>query len=154
SRQLVLECLEQRTLFAASLNVLTTGDLIYTAGTGTANNLSVSLAGGNYTFRDTAEKITLTNTAKKANCSSVDNNTVTCPDSAVNTISLNVGDANDTVRVQSVGDATTVNGGTGTDTVASTNDADFILSNSSLSVSTFAPVVALVSIEAASLTGG
>src|SRR5262249_25033024 len=55
--QLKVEALEDR-LTPATLQLID-GLLTYTAGNGFYNNLSVSVSGNTYTFKDTAERITL-----------------------------------------------------------------------------------------------
>ena len=75
-----LEGLEPR-LAPAVLDV-TGGSLTYTASAGVANNLQILNAGGNYTFNDTGEAITLTANAVAAGWTG-GGNSVTGPTSSV-----------------------------------------------------------------------
>ncbi|HEV8058835.1 MAG TPA: DUF4214 domain-containing protein, partial [Gemmataceae bacterium] len=78
-----LERLEDLTLLSA-LDI-TGGSLTYTASVGVDNNLTITNTGGNYTFQDTAETISLSGGAVAAHWSAVNANTVTGPTSSVTT---------------------------------------------------------------------
>lgn len=94
---LVLFALPASLFAAASLDV-TTGVLSYT-GSGLANNLTVFISAGTYTFADTGETITLTANAVTAGWSGSGTNTVTGPSAGLTAISINSGSGTDTVKV-------------------------------------------------------
>src|SRR5262245_48902083 len=114
-RPLLLELLEYRIL-RSTANLSNAGLLTYTAATGVANNLTISVAGGIYTLNDTGELISLSGRAN-SRCTGGGTNTITCSDSDISSISLIAGDMNDVVAIQSANDPTTVLGGAGSDTV-------------------------------------
>src|SRR5262245_34228458 len=76
--QLGVEALESR--WVPSTLQVVDGVLTYTAGAGVANNLSVSLSGTTYTFRDTAETISVVGIPGSTGSGT---NTVTLPAAAV-----------------------------------------------------------------------
>jgi uncharacterized protein (TIGR03118 family) len=115
-RRLDLETLDDRTLLA-TLDIVTSGsgswlvkNLTYTGTTRKVNDVTVSTTGitGKYTFKDTGETITLGPGALSAGWTGSGTNTVTGPDSSVTLISVNTGDMNDTVVVQSIDAPTTL----------------------------------------------
>jgi hypothetical protein len=79
--------------------------------TGIANNLTVSLAAGNYTLADPAGVIVLTPAAIAAGWSGSGTNTVTGPSSSVSSIAINTGSKADTVTVSGADDPISVNAG-------------------------------------------
>src|SRR5262245_18190076 len=93
SPRLAVEALVARWV-PATLEVVN-GVLTYTAGAGFANNLSVSLSGTTYTFRDTAEAITIIGSIPGSTGSGT--NTVTLPAAQVFPagMSINLLDRND-----------------------------------------------------------
>jgi Ca2+-binding RTX toxin-like protein len=110
--RLEIEGLENR-LVPAALS-LSNGVLTYTAGTDTANNLSVALSGSTYTFNDTAETIRVAGVTATGNGT----NTVSVSSSGVKQIVLTLGNQADTVRIRSAAQPITVNAGDGDDTIA------------------------------------
>ncbi|HEV8630418.1 MAG TPA: hypothetical protein VGV61_08880, partial [Thermoanaerobaculia bacterium] len=104
-----------RPAVAAAVDV-TNGELTYTAGVSIANALVVSLAAGTYTVDDAAESaFSLGAGAVAVGCLVVDANTVTCPEAAVNSLNVNVGDLADSVDLATIVDPATITGGTGND---------------------------------------
>ena len=99
----------------ATLDV-TGGVLTYTASAGAANGLTVSLSGANYTFNETGQTIMLTANAIAAGFSGDGTNTVTGPDAAVNSVSVALGDGNDTLTLQGLADPLTLINEVGDDT--------------------------------------
>ncbi|MGC8642304.1 MAG: TIGR03118 family protein, partial [Isosphaeraceae bacterium] len=106
---LVPELLEDRTLLS-TLDITTSGSgsslvesLSYIGSAGKTNHLTISTTGigGKYTFMDTGETITLGAGALAAGWTGTGTNTVTGPDSSVTEMTVNTGDMNDTVVVQS-----------------------------------------------------
>lgn len=95
-----MECLETRTLLAATLNGLADGRLIY-SGAGVANNLTINFDGTNYSFNDTGETITLLGTVAAIGAGSGTNTVTFNPASlaAFTQINVNGGLGNDTVTV-------------------------------------------------------
>jgi Ca2+-binding RTX toxin-like protein len=111
---LAIEALEGRCVLS-TLQVV--DDLLtYTAGAAVANNLSVSLSGGVYTFRDTAETISVLGIPGATGSGT---NTVTVPatgDGLIG-ISINLGDRNDVLSIDSAVHTIAVKGGDGHDTI-------------------------------------
>src|SRR5262249_48905713 len=95
---------------------ITGGVLTYTAANGIANRLEMSAVSGSYTFRDTAEKITVVGVAGATGSGT---NTVTLPASAVpaNGIAINLGDKNDALTIDTTLNAVSVKAGAGNDTI-------------------------------------
>jgi hypothetical protein len=116
----MLETLEDR-LTPATLDI-TGGLLTYTAGSGVSNVLTLSVAGGNYTFNDVGETITLTGPGT-AGWSGGGSNTVSGPDSSVNAITVDLGDQSDTANIRSINDPTMILGGLGDDTINVSSNA-------------------------------
>ncbi len=110
-----IEILEAR-IAPATLDV-TGGVLTYTAGNAIANALAVAIAGANYSFNDTGETITLTANATAAGFTGGGTNTVLGPNTAVTSISVNLGDQSDQLIIQGLADPFTMNDGAGTDGV-------------------------------------
>ena len=109
--------LNQCTIFPATLDI-SAGLLSYTAGNGAANALFVSLAAGSYTIDDTGvPAISLGAGATTAGCTVLDANTVSCPESAVGSWNVQLGDQNDTANLTAVIEPTTIRGGVGGDVV-------------------------------------
>jgi parallel beta-helix repeat protein len=101
----------------ADLDVSAAGVLQYTASAGVANNLTVSLAAGTYTFNDTGERIFVTG-AGSTGFSGTGTITVTCPAGAVSSIVVDTGDGSDTIHVASaIGVPVSIDGGTGANTL-------------------------------------
>jgi parallel beta-helix repeat protein len=100
----------------ANLTLDAQGALTYTASTSIANALTVSLTNGVYTITDTAELLQVGG-ARASSCTGSGTHTVTCPQGAVTSLFLDLGDGNDTANIESIGDPTTVSGGQGDDTI-------------------------------------
>jgi hypothetical protein len=98
---------------ALSTLTLANGVLTYIAGASVANNLTITVSGGNYTFSETGEAITQV----PSGWTLVDKNTATGPVAGVNSMSLEVGDLNDYVNASAVGVPTNHYGSTGNDTL-------------------------------------
>jgi hypothetical protein len=102
----------------AQLHIDGVGRLTYTAAAGAANQLTISLAGSVYTFEDLGELIFVVN-ADPAVTTITGNGThrVTCGP-GIQSITVDLGDQQDTVNVQSIGVPTTIDDtGGGDDTV-------------------------------------
>src|SRR5262245_15641416 len=99
-----VELLEDR-LAPATLAIVGT-TLTYTAAVGETNVLSVSVAAGTYTFKDTGAIFT----SAPAGWSGSGTNTVTGPDSGFSDISIQLGDMNDRADIQSITRPATVQG--------------------------------------------
>src|SRR5579862_2697335 len=80
---LLLERLEDR-IVPSALDI-TGGSLTYTASANTNNNLTITSSGGDYTFQDTAETISLSGGAVAAKWTSNSANSVSGPISSVTT---------------------------------------------------------------------
>src|SRR4029077_4559095 len=101
------EQLEDRTLLSTlNLTAAPIGVLSYSAGAGISNNLTVSVSGGNYTFTDTGETITLGGNAIAAGWTGSGTNTVTGPTSSVLSSSIDLADGTNTLTVASTADTT------------------------------------------------
>lgn len=111
SRRLeALERLEDRAVPTVLLDITPAGALTYTEQTaGVRNNLTVSTTGpaGSYSFTDSGSPIVLGPGAVAAGFT-VAGATATGPDSAVNAITIDTNDANDTVVISSTDDPTTI----------------------------------------------
>lgn len=110
------------------LNIDAAGALTYTATPTLANDLTISVGTDlfgtqQYTFQENGESINVTG-ADSGNCAGSGTGTVTCPTAAVSSISVDVGDMDDKVTVQSVTDPITVLGGAGNDTVDASGASD------------------------------
>src|SRR5437868_64776 len=88
---LAVEALEGR-LVLSTLG-LSNGTLTYTAGAGIANNLAVALNGATYAVTDTAETISAPGLAGSGT------NSVSVAANLVTSMTLNMGDQADTVRI-------------------------------------------------------
>jgi glucose/arabinose dehydrogenase len=101
-----------RKIFAANATVTSAGgNITYTAATGKANSVVVDDPGSNYTFAES-------DIAAGAGCTQTNANLVTCADSGVNTVTMNLGDTADTADASgSSQDIFTINAGSGNDTV-------------------------------------
>src|SRR5262249_47211770 len=122
-KRLSLEALEER-LTPAQLEI--SGTLLsYTADPGETNVLRVSVSGSTYTFNDTGAFITLGAGASGAGWTGSGTHTVTGTFAAgsPNTISIDLGDLNDTANIQSINNDTTVLGGSGNDVVNVSSNA-------------------------------
>lgn len=86
---------------AATLDINSAGLVRYTASTGVANDLTVSLVDGSYQFNDTGEAIVVTGFRAGLSMGS-GTNTVTIPSGQVTAITVDVVDGNDTVNLQSL----------------------------------------------------
>lgn len=107
--------LNECTVFPSSLD-LSSGLLSYTAGTGAADVLNVSLAFGTYTIDDRAvPAIELTPSAVAAGCANLAVSTVACPQSAITSWNVSLGDQSDTADLSAVLEPTTIRGGQGND---------------------------------------
>ena len=145
----VVELLEDRTLLTTI--DLAAGALVYT-GDATAENLTVSVSGNVYTF-DSSETITV-DSDDTATASGSGTNTVTIGSAAadVTSITLNMGDGNDEVTVQSTDDLLTFDGQGDTDRVVQSGIAgNQTLTDGSLTGT--AGGVNLTSVEEANLAG-
>ncbi len=113
-----VELLEQRTLLS-TLEIDGAGILTYSAVPGIANNVTVSVQGGTYTIDDPGEAgILLGPGAFSVGCQGNGLQMVTCPDSSINQMTMNLDDAGDSVNVRSLNDPTTINGGEGDDSLS------------------------------------
>ena len=112
----LMEWLESRTLLS-TLNIDASGNLTYLEATspGSPNVLTVSTtgSGGNYTFNESLQTITLGSGAVTAGWTGSGTNTVTGPDASVHSIAITKA-GGDTVNIQSVDALTNVDAGTGT----------------------------------------
>jgi len=105
----LIQSLEPRQLFAAILDIGPDGALTYT-GSGVDNNLKVSAFVTSYSISETAEPITLTQRAIDAGAFlHADLNVVTISVDKVSSLLINTALGDDTVNVNSIEDATTVN---------------------------------------------
>jgi Ca2+-binding RTX toxin-like protein len=97
-----VETLEDRVV--PSTLELQNNALQFTAGAGEANNLTISVAAGTYTFHDTGAAIILGPAALGAGWAGNGTNTVTGPEKSIGSagIALNLGDQANTVTVQSI----------------------------------------------------
>ncbi len=111
-----IEPLEAR-IAPATLDVTAGGLLTYTAGAGISNSLTLSIAGANYSFNDTGETIALTAAATTAGFTGGSTNTVQGPNTAVTSITVNLGDLGDQFDLQALTDPFTIFDGAGTDSV-------------------------------------
>jgi Ca2+-binding RTX toxin-like protein len=91
---------------------ITGSTLDYTAASGEANNVRVSLASGNYTITDSGAGITA-----GSGCSAVSAGEVTCPAAGVSTVHVDSGDMSDVV-VQKAKTPTVMDGGPGDDSLS------------------------------------
>lgn len=88
------------------------GVLVYTAATGVANALVVSLPGASYTIDDPAEATVLpTAGALLAGCVNLDANTVSCPESAIGAWNVQLSDLADSANLAAVLEPATFRGG-------------------------------------------
>jgi len=92
---------------------ISNGVLSYTAAAGEFNNLTVSRTGSTVTFNDTGAILT----AFGSGFTTVNSRTVTVSEGLFNSMTLNLGDMNDTMTLQSSNRACVVNAGTGNDTI-------------------------------------
>ncbi len=102
---------------AATVSGVSNNDrLLFFAGNGEDNNLTVSLSGGTYTFRENGPGVTIT--PLSTSCSSVPpgpaTNVVTCNAVGINELEINLFDLNDEARV-SAPTRTIFRGGVGDD---------------------------------------
>lgn len=96
------------------------------AGPGVNNNLTVSVGGGNYTFADSGETITLTATALAAGWTGSGTNTVTGPTASVTgaITSIDLGNGINTATIQSLNNnVNSLTGTAGTNTLVGPNAA-------------------------------
>lgn len=125
-----IEALESRIAPAA---LALSGTLLgYTATPGIVNSLTIDLAGGIYTFTDSAETITLNATAISAGFSGSGTNTVTGPASALDGIRIQLGNGNDTLNLNGLADGLAVLDDIGSDTVNVNTGADVVNDNVSI----------------------
>jgi hypothetical protein len=80
--------MEARTV-PSTLTIDANGNLAYTASAGVANDLTISLSGGTYTFNDTTEDITVSGPGS-GGCTGSGSHTVTCPAAALSSISVDL----------------------------------------------------------------
>lgn len=111
----LIEILETR-IAPATLNLV--GSLLtYSGGSGINNVLTLDISGASYTLADTAEVITLNAAAINAGFSGSGTNNITGPVSAVNSISIVLGDGTDVFNLNGLVDNLSMVNGAGADTV-------------------------------------
>jgi large repetitive protein len=116
-RRFAFEVLESRTVLS-TLDIAA-GALDYNA-TLAATNLTVSTTGGPsgaYTFSDADQVIALTAGAMAAGWTGGGTNTVTGPDSSVNSIEIDTGPAANSITINSFANNILIDGGSGTNTL-------------------------------------
>jgi hypothetical protein len=101
--------------------------LSYTASNGIADNLTVSLSNGVYSFNDTGEVIFVTG-AGSAGWSGSGTNTVSGPQASVASISIDLVNGTDTVNVLSIANPTTVTESAGGSEVVSVGNNNTLAS--------------------------
>jgi Ca2+-binding RTX toxin-like protein len=114
-RRLNIEFLETRTLLS-TLSIDAAGALTYSATQTVANNLTISVTAGVYTFAESSESINVIG-AGSSGCTGTGTGLVACPDSAISSLHIDSGDANDTVNVISSADTVSLVAGLGDDTL-------------------------------------
>ncbi len=107
-------------------------NLSFNAKPGFANSVTLSLSGDTYSFvTDSLNKITAVNNLPKGytyQIAGLRTSTVTIKaiDAGISSITFNLNDGNDTLKVLSARDAIVVNGGTGTDTTRLSNKLNLV----------------------------
>lgn len=111
ARRVRLEVLEDR--LAPAILDSVGGFVTYNASAGVANALTISTDGTDYTITDTGETITLTAGALAAGWTNIDPNTVTGPNINVIAFTVDTGDLDDSVSVDSLQHQLTIDTGSG-----------------------------------------
>src|SRR5258708_4128879 len=97
---------------------LSNGYLTYTAGSGVANALTISISGPNYVFQDTGETISLTAGTVAAGFTGDGTHEVIGPSAAPTSLTIMLGDQDDTLTLLGlVTQSTSVYDGDGNDSV-------------------------------------
>src|SRR5262245_6518145 len=109
------DTLENRCLLS-TLSIDGAGMVRYVATETVVNNLSISISGGNYIFNEPNESINVIGSGS-GGCTGTGGHTVTCPNTAINSMLIDVGDAEDHVTIQSLTDPATIFSGLGDDTL-------------------------------------
>ena len=130
-------CALSSTALAAGSASVSTTTLIFGAGAGDTNDVSVSAAGDTYTITDSGAPI-----APGPGCATVSPNQVTCTSPNIVSIRIQVGDGNDRVQVDGSVDlpaiffaGTTLDGGDGNDTLTGApNESNNIMGDSFIGV--------------------
>jgi Ca2+-binding RTX toxin-like protein len=105
----------------AATAAVASGTLSYVATEGDANQLSVTVGGGNYTISDLAGHAI----GAGAGCSATATpSEVTCPTAGVTSLNLDARDRDDTIELVSVTAASTLTGGAGDDVITGGDGAD------------------------------
>jgi Ca2+-binding RTX toxin-like protein len=107
---------------ASAATVSKTGSTVsYIADPGEANDVTISLGGGNYTIAEQGSGVTVTN---GGGCT-VSGQTATCPSSGTELLDVQAGDRSDTVTIQAP-TPSHISGGDGFDTLRGGSGADVI----------------------------
>ena len=122
-----VERLEDRlTPSAAVLDFNSATHMLLFTGGSNADNLTVSVSAGKYTFKDTGSGVTITVTSAAAAFGFTGSGTSTVTGGtlpALDSISITGSSVNDTINIQSIGNATTVTGSSGTNTINVSSNA-------------------------------
>lgn len=102
--------------FAADLDI-SGGDLTFDASSGIANNITVEISSNNYIISDSGEDIDLGAGALAENCSGDGTGSITCPNSSIDSITINTDDEADTINIEEIDDGIEVNGGDDNDVI-------------------------------------
>ncbi len=111
-RHSIVEILEAR--IAPAVVDFISGTLVYTAGGGVGNSVSLSISGANYSINDSQEPITLSTSAVNAGFTNANANTVLASNTTVLALDFRLGDLNDQFQVSGLTDPLVVDGQAGT----------------------------------------
>jgi hypothetical protein len=131
----LVQALEQRRLFAATLDIVPGGVLVYN-GSAVANNLSISVSSpsgaGQYFFNDTGETITVGPGAAALGAVGSGTNFVQLPDGAVNAMLIDLDGGTDILNILSATDPINVNTANGvpdTTNIGNAGNVDGVLAD-------------------------